>query len=497
MFAIVLALWRLEGATTGIEIVRDRVGTIPVTVFRPASAERAPVIVIAHGFAGSQQLMQPFAISLARNGYVAVTFDFPGHGRNPTPLAGGLADYAVAGQALTAALDAVVEHARSLPGTDGRLALLGHSMASETVVRYAIDHPEVSATVGVSLYSHEVTAERPRNLLVIIGALEPSMFSDEGRRIAGMAAGGVAEPGVTYGSIANGTARRFAFAAGVEHIGVLYSRDSINEVISWMNQVFSRQSEGFVGTRGRWLALLFLGIVALAHPLSQRLPVVARLPFGDGFTWRELLPVAIAPAVLTPLILWQLPTHFLPLLLGDYLACHFGLYGLLTFAGLWLTSRRRTRPYAPIERVSSDALALAVLAVTAFSVLAIALPLDRYVSAFLPGATRLPLFAAMLVGTIPYFLADARLTRGLEAPRGAYALTKILFLLSLAIAIALNPGKLFFLVIIVPAILAFFVIYGLIAHWAWRRTNHPLPGAIANAVAFAWAIAVTFPVVRG
>jgi hypothetical protein len=46
-------------------------------------------------------------------------------------------------------------------------------------------------------------------------------------------------------------------------------------------------------------------------------------------------------------------------------------------------------------------------------------------------------------------------------------------------------------VIIVPPILAFFVVYGLFSRWAY----HPLVGAAANAFAFAWAIAVTFPVV--
>jgi len=87
------------------------------------------------------------------------------------------------------------------------------------------------------------------------------------------------------------------------------------------------------------------------------------------------------------------------------------------------------------------------------------------------------------------------LTRDASNARGAYAITKICFLLSLVLAIGLNLNKLFFLVIIVPAILAFFVVYGLISSWVYRRTNHPLVGALANAVAFAWAIVVTFPLV--
>jgi hypothetical protein len=43
--------------------------------------------------------------------------------------------------------------------------------------------------------------------------------------------------------------------------------------------------------------------------------------------------------------------------------------------------------------------------------------------------------------------------------------------------------------------LLFFLIYGLFSAWAYRRTGHPFVAGIANAFAFAWAIAVTFPLV--
>ena len=92
-------------------------------------------------------------------------------------------------------------------------------------------------------------------------------------------------------------------------------------------------------------------------------------------------------------------------------------------------------------------------------------------------------------------MADEWLTRGTNSRRGAYALTKFCFLLSLALAVALNPMKLFFLIIIVPAILLLFLAFGLISHWSYRATHHPLPGAIANAAVFAWAIGVTFPMI--
>ena len=76
---ILLGFWKLHALTDGLVVTRSRLGDIPVTIFRSASTEKAPVIVVAHGFAGSQQLMQPIAVTLARNGYIAVTFDFAGH----------------------------------------------------------------------------------------------------------------------------------------------------------------------------------------------------------------------------------------------------------------------------------------------------------------------------------------------------------------------------------------------------------------------------------
>jgi hypothetical protein len=491
VIAILAGLWQLEALRAGLTIERATVGAIPVTVFRPDSATPAPVVVVAHGFAGSQQLMQPFAVTLAHSGFIVLTFDFPGHGRNPVPLQGGIADDDARSRELLGALDAVIAYGRGLSGADGRVALLGHSMASDIVVRYAVAHPEIAATVGVSLFAPGVTATSPRNLLVIDGALEPGMLLDEGRRIVAMAAGATPEEGVTYGSFADGTARRLALADGVEHIAVLYSAESMAEARDWLGRAFERPVGGFVDARGPWLGLLFGGLVALAYPLFRLLPVVARDRLGAGLAWRRLLPVAIAPAVLTPLILWRLPTSFLPILLGDYLVVHFAVYGLLTAIGLWLAGGWRGGPW------SWSRLAIATALVAAYGIIVLGVPVDRYLSSFLPTEARLPLILALTAGTLPYFAADEWLTRGARAPWGGYAVTKLCFLLSLALAIALNVERLFFLIIIVPAILLLFLVYGLLAGWAYERTHHPLVGGLANAMVFAWAIAVTFPVVAG
>jgi hypothetical protein len=118
------------------------------------------------------------------------------------------------------------------------------------------------------------------------------------------------------------------------------------------------------------------------------------------------------------------------------------------------------------------------------------------VTSFFPGPERLVLIFAMLIGTLLFFLADEWLTRGMGAARGAYAVSKILFVFSLAAAVALDPYRLFFLIIIVPVIVPFLVVFGLWSGWIYRRTGHPLIAGIANALIFAWAIGTTFPLVQ-
>jgi pimeloyl-ACP methyl ester carboxylesterase len=494
MAAIAVGALGLRDASDGLRITRAAVGPTPITIFRPDLKAPAPVVVIAHGFAGSQQLMQPFATTLARNGYIAVTFDFLGHGRNPLPMRGDITRDKTITAALMRELADVAAYARELPGSDRRLAVIGHSMAADIVVRFAQVTPNVEATVAVSVFSPMVTATSPRNLLVIVGDLEPAMLKNEGLRIVNLVADGEAIPSETYGRFSDGTARRLVLARGVEHIGVLYSHDSLEQALRWINEAFGRNQQGFIDNRGTLLALVFFGLIALAWPMSALLTTICRDCHGAGLGWKPLLVTAIAPALLTPIILWKLPTNFLPILLGDYLALHFLLYGVLTAAFLSYLGGKLS--WSRIASTSWTSVAIAAATVAAYQILAFGFPVDAYVFSFFPVSSRLPLMVAIAGGTLPYFVADEWLTRGVGARPGAYALTKFCFVLSLALAVALNPMKLFFLVIIVPAILLLFLAFGLISRWSYQATRHPLPGALANAATFAWAIAVTFPMIE-
>ena len=479
---IALAVWQLERDRAGLVVAPLAVeGGTPATLFLRADGEPAPVVVIAHGFAGSRQLMEPFALTLAQAGYTVASFDFEGHGRNSRPMSGDVTTVQGTTRFLMDETARVAEAALAHPRSDGRLALLGHSMASDIIVRTAIEEPRSGAVVAVSMFSRAVTETEPPNLLVIAGEWE-ARLREEALRAVRLAEPS-AEAGVTVGDPAVGTARRAAFAPAVEHVGVLYSATSLRESRDWLDAAFGRESEGAVALRGGWIVLLLAGVVALGWPLARFLPaggpMVPRLPRGRFWA------AALVPAALVPLILWPIETRVLPVLVADYLAVHFALYGALTLLlmGRWGALQGQFPP-----RVWWIALAVAVFGIAVFGG-----ALDRYVASFFPHPGRAAVIIGLALGAMAYMLGDALLTEGGRAPFWRVLVVRGAFLASLAAAVALDFQRLFFLVIILPIIVLFFLLFGMMAGWVGRRTGLPAAGGLGLGLVLAWALGVTFP----
>lgn len=72
-------------------------------------------------------------------------------------------------------------------------------------------------------------------------------------------------------------------------------------------------------------------------------------------------------------------------------------------------------------------------------------------------------------------------------------LVRVAFLGSLGLAVALNFSALFFLLIILPVIVLFFLLFGTMSGWVGRRTGLPAAGGLGLGLVLAWALGVTFP----
>ncbi len=455
----------------------------PATLYLRDGDATAPAVVIAHGFAGSRQLMEPFALTLAQAGYVVASFDFMGHGRNPRPMSGDVTSIDGTTRLLMDETARVAEALLEHPRADGRLVYLGHSMASDVIVRQALEDPPGDAVVAISMFSEAVTADAPRNLLAIAGEWEAALAEEAVRALR--LADPEAEAGDVVGDAVQGTGRRAVIAPMVEHVGVLYSQTALHAARDWLDVAFGRASDGDIVARGGWIVLLLGATVALGWPLAGLLPAHRPQPDRPPLPRGHFALIVALPALVVPLALAPFEVQVLPVLVADYLALHLGLYGALTLLLLWRHGALTGQFPARVWWMG--------LAVAAFGIGVLGGVLDRYVASFVPHPGRVAVIAGLALGAVPFMLGDSLLTGGGQGRLWRVVAARLAFLASLALAVALDFEGLFFLVIILPVIVLFFLLFGTMSGWVGRRTGLPVAGGLGLGLVLAWALGVSFP----
>ena len=473
---IILSVLKLEAERAGLDISAFDAGSTPATLYQKPN-QNGPIVIVAHGFAGSTQIMQAYSLPLAQSGYRVIAFDFEGHGRNPIPMSGDVTSVDGTTALLVAETRRIIATARALPDA-GQVALLGHSMATDILVRASIAEARagtpMDAVVAISMFSQAVTADSPERLLVISGQGEGFL------RQAGLDAVHLVDPDAREGdlAIAGSVSRRAVVAPWVEHVGVLFSPTAVTEARAWLDVTFGRQSTGGAGQRGWWILALLAGIVAALQPVVSLLPRASAAPKVSSrrFLLATLVPSAVAPFVIVPLY-----KNVLPVLVADYLMLHLALWGILQLALLRVWSGLRwTLPILPVG------------VLVLWGVFLFGLALDRYVASFWPTPHRLPIVVALAFGTIPFMIADSYATQAGRAALWRRVTARIMLFVSLGVAAALDPENLTFVLIVLPVFALFFLVHGVMGRWIGQRSG-PLAAGLGLGLCLAWALGVSFP----
>ena len=495
LIAVMLAgtgLWLLAGAAPDLGRKHVVVAGVPLDEVHPAglpTGERRPGVVVAHGFAGSARLMAQFGDTLAARGYVVVLLDFAGHGANTHPLPDGKAITDASNTALQRDLDVAMTHLRGLPDVDpARVALVGHSMGATAVTRYALAHPEVTATVAISLPdSSFVPPDRPARLLLLVGGLEFPAF----------------RAAVDHAVEGAGSGRSAVVVPGVEHISILYAPRTHQETVGWLDDSFG----GPVADRPlpapmrrlTGAGLLLLALLIGLHP-------VARLLLGGGksswprldggkASWprldvlqigRAMIVAAVAAAV-GLLVAPIAPTVRLPLALGGFIVGFTGATGVAMLAyQLWRgRGRERERATGRLRPAIAAPLLIGYAAAT------IAVPLQLGLTNAVPVGARWWLLACVWAGFAVLAYAAERVTDGNSA--GVLAVSAVaVFALAGAAVVGLASS---FLVLIVP-LLAILLLWQAI----WSAVLHRFAApawliALVGSLIVAWPIATALPVI--
>ena len=466
------ALWHLEGARSGVAIERLAVGATPATLYRPAAGEGAPVAVVAHGFAGSARMMEAFSLTLARSGVAALAFDFEGHGRNRVPMTGSVTSLDGVTARLVEETRAVVEAARSLEGLGPPVALLGHSMATDVIVR-AAEAEGIGTVVAVSMYSEAVTPGAPERLLVVSGAREGRL-----RAVALEAVRQVAPRAEEGETVREGAVLRRAVAAPlVGHVGVLWSPAALGEARDWIAGAAGSPAGGPVAATGPWIAALLGAVLAAGWALARLLPARG-VEAGPALGARRLGAVLVLPAAAGAGAALLMPEGLLGLRGAGGLAAFLLVLG----AGQVALLRRWG---VPLGR--PDAAASAALLVWAA---AFAWALDRYGASFVPSGLRWGLLALLLPGAALVAVADGALARG--APVWRVVLIRAVPVAALLGAMLAAPSRLGLQFTALPVLVLFWAVFGTMAGRIAARRGPGAPRAALGLV-MAYSLAASLP----
>ncbi|MCA3728581.1 MAG: alpha/beta fold hydrolase [Phenylobacterium sp.] len=507
-------------------------------LYRPPGLEagrRAPAVLLSHGYINTREMQSPFAIELARRGFVVLAMDMTGHGGS----GGNVGAAGFGGPSALAFL-------RSQPFVDrDQIGLAGHSMGGGPVLAAARAEPEgyravvlVGSAPGLFGPPDEVRPDFPRNLNVVFGGLDEFSAlmwrTPKGTDLPGSeklkAVFGVAspvEPGRIYGDPTLGTARRLDLPR-ITHPWEHFSSGGVAPAVDWMQARLEGEARPLPAGDQVWVwkeagtllalvgaGLLLLGAFELALGLPwlgqlRRSPEPAAAVRGIG-GWLALGLTAVLPA-LTYLPFMKLGALWFPSALfpqwvqNQLLAWALANTVLAIVIALFL---RRGRPVFSVDIPRS--LVAAVLSVGAVA-LALA-AVDRllhvdfrfWVIGFRPlTEARWPIFLAYLpLWTLHCVIvvrglcallavdgASRRLTYLTAAGvmgGGFFVLAALQYATLFATGLLLTPTEPLN-VIVALQFIPLLALVGIIAVFTWRRTNSYLPGALICALFLSWYV---------
>lgn len=464
---LIIAAWiGIASARSGLIIQSLERESLPLLYVAPQAAQDAPGVLVAHGFAGSKQLMLGYAHVLARSGYAVMLWDFDGHGANPARL-----ERYELQENLTTALQAL----QAQPEVDtARLALLGHSMGSGIVMTAGVQDVErFAATIAISPTGAAVTPTAPRNLQLQVGSGEGGFIRNADRLLA--------QSGGENDDLSAGKGRELTIIPNAQHITILFSDASHQAAVRWLDATFNRTSNSqYVDRRIGWYGLhligWLLGLTAIAPIVATPLSEIKINPLQR---WAGLLAAPIAAIASVTLLNQKIELASLG---GVQVGGAVGVW-LLIAGAVWLTVLRRVP--RPTGRSVAIGLGLFAILWIAFGAMAQVVWLQWWL---IP--SRLKLWLPIAAACFPWFLAAGMVQQAIGTGK------RILWWLAQSAILVVGFGatvylipQLGFMVLLLPLFPPILGLLAIVSGWL----NDAWAYAIGAALFFAWLLAAGFP----
>jgi pimeloyl-ACP methyl ester carboxylesterase len=497
------------------------------------AAHPAPAVLASHGYINTREMQSPFAIELARRGFVVLAMDMIGH---------GYSDGAV-GQSKDLGGPAALRYLQSLPFVDkANIGLEGHSMGGVPVMSAAASQPEAYRAVvlegSTPGFLGASSPAKPNNLAVVFGQFDefaPLMWGvpkgslvSQSKKLA--KAFGVPGPvivGKIYGEFPDGSARVLENPP-VTHPWEHFSRAGVGGAVDWFQKTLAGEANPLAPGDQIWLwkeigtGIAFAGFVILligAFEVLLMLPVFVSLnqpaqPVAErrgGKWWLAFVLTAAVPA-LTFYPLMKLGNLFFPMqLFPQYIQNQLVVWALVNALITLVLSLvlRGGKPVFTTNWPKSAAIAAATIAIGYLSLVAVDAVFKTDYRFWVLGLK--PLDGRHALMAVPYlvlwsafFLVAFRALaanlavkgEGFVVHAGGWKLAMSLGFIVLLIveyATLFRTGLLFtptepLNTIVAIQFVPLLASFGAIAAVTYRRTNSYVPGALICALLLSWYV---------
>ena len=276
-------------------------------------------VIIGHGFAGSKEMMRQIAYDVTEAGGNAVLFDFIGHGSNRQKLVNEPTEITGTTQQLVTQLSNIINLIYKKFGDEIKISLIGHSMASDIVVRASADK-RIKSVVAISPYSTGITQDFPKDLLLISGQFESHLRSHALQMVKTFEPEAKENAEYTNGKIR----RKASFIENTGHVSVIYAPQTTKIIIDWL------KLENY--DRPIWknqIAWILIGITFIVIGMSRLNTNLANKTISVLNNKKALISVSLATAISLSSGLIQI--NFLPIFGFERIAIYFGLVGLFAY----------------------------------------------------------------------------------------------------------------------------------------------------------------------
>ncbi|MBA7536515.1 hypothetical protein ES705_28779 [subsurface metagenome] len=505
--------------------------TISFNVFEPKrTGVNKKAIILGHGIMSNKEMLKGYAIEFAAAGFVAVPFDFRGHGQSTGELDRDL---------LTNDINAIVSYLNSRPDINtSALGYFGFSMGGFPGIEVVSESTDFQCFIGAGTRlpqdMRKGNSTNPLNILMIVGRFDEVINTNELKENLSYYVNvppSEIDVNRLYGSFQDGNASMIYLDDNTNHVLGNWDPDFIREARNFALNTFSDvrpvDENFYAHTRLLILFLQLLGGIGffalIVDPLSQ-LILKKRKEETFIFDIEDETIVTLGGKTIVYSLLLGFPgiLIFVPIILilslataGFISALLFGqAFGILVL--LWRIGKKKNTKLSeiikkPFKTSSNNLVRQFLLG----GILAMLLTFIIYLSAGLnyigmvPSITKIPwvilyfviiFIIFMIFGLVFHGILQNKFEKGVK-PLVKVSLiisgTLILYMLTILLIFSLIMGSFFYFGSFLPIAVPLFLLIGFVSTIVYDKTGNIIPGALVNTLFFTLLICTISPYQSG